>query len=237
LESNGIPSPKSAEQWIDGPKLAKYRPLNGGSCSSASTTPTHKGSKKSETWIDGPAARVQHHHHHNQGNNFPSPKKCIKRPPLETPPPCSKAQMIQKWICNQSPSPFLEELSQDDEFFYASHFTTPNSRSNNHHSSMASSYMSSNSKITYHGPAYHRHHFENENSGENGKPEPEYKQLTVFKTCEDEDDTSNIDVEKEAEDIYYQTNNVYGLYDFEFIEVVEPDVPVPTKDACFQVYT
>jgi hypothetical protein len=50
--------------------------------------------------------------------------------------------------------------------------------------------------------------------------EPEYKTLTVFKTCEDyegdEDHPSN-------------------EYEFEFIEVVEPEVPVPTRDACFQV--
>lgn len=167
-----------------------------------STPPSSNQKKKSETWIDGPAAKLIVNHR-EQAMNFPSPKKSI--PPLQSIPSISsvKAQMIQQWISNQanSPSPFDEDHLVD-----------------------SCMYLRQCSETTPHSCQYLSDIFQKNGScnGRDGQ-EPEYKSLTVFKTCEDE--------EIFEEEIYGGNSG----FEFEFIEVIEPEIPVPTRDACLQV--
>jgi len=205
------PTAKSEEQWVDGPKVPKYHHASPPSLSSNS-----HATKKSETWIDGPAAaRIVNH----QANNFPSPKKTIQSSrdpilPLPSIPSISsvKAQMIQQWISNQtnSHSPFDEEHLVDTSMYLL--------QSNHCHPHHQYQYLSNHYS--------HSQHASDAPSNGNGKHdiplEPEYKSLTVFKTCEDD---------------YFEDEENYPCngFEFEFIEVVEPEIPVPTRDACLQV--
>ena len=223
---------KTEEQWVDGPRLAKYHhhqlPSNGSNTSNGLTANnTSLQKNKSETWIDGPAAsRV------NQGNNFPSPKKSISRrepiPQIQHPPISSvKAQMIQQWISNQThSSPFMDESNFSDSSGSINStintFFGSSGLAGYHHSSNSSGLTAAGVSNYF---AHQSHPLPHKSSGNglgNGimTVEPEYKTLTVFKTCDDFD-----------EDEECPSNG----FEFEFIEVVEPEVPVPTRDACFQV--
>lgn len=231
LPKSKSPKPKtitkqsSEEQWVDGPKVSKYSPSainnnhrGAGPLPSSTGFPNNDVAaiKKSETWIDGPGAgRVSH-----QANNFPSPRKTNHhKMRLDTNPTCSisssKAAMIQEWISNQTQSSFTDHNHLSDS---SSSLFVP---------SPCSDHVR-NSRTDYDPLAYHcapgiypsymyspyLHSIVQDGS------EPEYKSLTVFKTCGDLDE---------------QDECPSNGYEFEFIEVIEPDVPVPTMDACFQV--
>lgn len=210
----------SEEKWIDGPKLGVAGVGNKFHRNLVSSPSKKKGpgSGSGETWIDGPAARSGVH----QGINFPSPKKVQSNsgsrasngnghqqvPDSSMISPCcsmsmssAKAEMIQRWISNQTHSPTFpfDDISQLDDTFFG---VSSGSGQGGIFSGGGPSFMYSGQQLL---PCF-------------PEPEPIYKTLTVFKTCEDEE-------EKLPDE----------GYEFEFIEVVEPEVPVPTCDVCLQV--
>jgi hypothetical protein len=224
--SSGVNGGKSEEKWVDGPK--KYRQLQNHLHNQAPSSPKKN---KGETWIDGPAARVNH-----QASNFPSPKKSVNTHShhqkekvsngLSGDPCCmtsTKAEMIQKWICNQTHSPtFFGDISQLDDTFFGGHNNgsvfsgcAPSPSNLNHQATNGHNKNSGNVPYFLNQGDQHFNSF---------YPEPEYKALTVFKTCEDEEEEERPEEEISGEG-----------YEFEFIEVVEPEVPVPTNDVCLQV--
>ncbi|XP_035703153.1 uncharacterized protein LOC110843535 isoform X2 [Folsomia candida] len=228
LNGSGVGGNKSEEKWVDGPKVTKYhRQLQ--NHLQPPSSPKKKGGG-CETWIDGPG--VNH-----QANNFPSPKKSVNQAKEKatsrgggglaavgscsnaspSSDPClmtsTKAEMIQKWISNQTHSPtFFDDISKlDDSFFggtsqIGSIFSGPPSQILQNKIGGNIPYFFSNSSGDAHFNSFY--------------PEPEYKALTVFKTCDEEDPDEGRDEDG---------------YEFEFIEVVEPEVPVPTNDVCLQV--
>ena len=189
---------------MDGPKVPKYRQITNG----ASTR--KNGGKKSETWIDGPAARVQH-----QASNFPSPKKQpnpkIQREysDISLSPSISstKTEMIQKWISNQTHT-LLNEGTADCVACTTLPLYVPVPHE------MKPLFPDGGYPFDFHRRFAHELN-----------PEPEYKQMTVFKTCDESDN---------YEDPLLSTN-FNNEFEFEIIEVEEPEVPVPTEDACIQV--
>lgn len=282
----GASNEKSEEQWIDGPKVAKYRQINGSHASgtnNAVNSTQSPAKKKGETWIDGPAARV-----HHQASNFPSPKKTLSNTQHQRagaaiaarngtnssngqihgtqgrsgcdlsncPSVCisaTKAEMIQKWISNQTPSTSdLFDESPTHKIAMESYFAgQENSLQNGigyqgvvgrfqmqqnggnntglpvgfNYAQMQMNCCSQNGGPVQFGNIYSCHCLNRGDEGNKGPmqlcTEPEYKALTVFKTC---DDTAEDD-----------PHSLCNGYDFEFIEVVEPEIPVPTKDVCLQV--
>jgi len=243
---------------VDGPKVSSkaHRAL---------AQPSPSKSKKGETWIDGPAARVNH-----QASNFPSPKKTpFNHSPNPSTTPISanqshkltngrtgcvgggdsccgisstKAEMIQKWISNQtnsSPDSFFDDLSHLAEDVLL--FGGPKGCSNfggckqqqhhhQHQQQQPVSHCNGGSGTRnngYPGSLHQQMMYEQFFSPPN---EPEYKALTIFKTCEDEEED-----EPKGEQMMMNGVNGNNEYEVEFIEVVEPEIPVPTKDVCLQV--
>ncbi|CAG7820856.1 unnamed protein product, partial [Allacma fusca] len=231
--SNFSSGNKSEEKWVDGPKVSKYRQLPNG-VGGGHGNPA----KKSETWIDGPAARV-----HHQGNNFPSPKKQPQNHKMrgitDTSLSCAfsstKAQMIQNWISNQTHS-FLDDSSPHDSgvCMGSSDLYIPTGPAHHGlHTAAAAALYSNGPAVsnTAFLPPHQHHQLPAHGSSQpysfySGSIsfEPEYKALTVFKTCDDLDDNETIHGE-----------SLPNGFEFELIEVVEPEVPVPTRDACLQV--
>lgn len=174
-----------------------------------------------------------------------SPAVCIS---------ATKAEMIQKWISNQTPtaSDLFDETpthknlmdtyfagqenglhSNGGGFTRSGHLALPPNATGINAPTIPVTGISSNAVSCAHQGGNHSQfgsfytcHCVN-HDGNLGpiqlSTEPDYKALTVFKTCDD----SSMHGDDHP--------SICEGYDFEFIEVVEPEIPVPTRDACLQV--
>jgi hypothetical protein len=130
--------------------------------------------------------------------------------------------MIQKWISNQTHSSpdFFDEISfhlAEDALLFGGGGPHNGDRCCGRSAGAGGRPTNFNSHPLY------EHYFP--------PNEPEYKALTVFKTCDDDDDESEEKVTPDP--LLAPTGN--SSYEVEYIEVVEPDSPVSTNDVCLQV--
>jgi hypothetical protein len=250
-------SGKGEEQWVDGPRVSSksYRSQQQQNLQQQCSPGKGKkaggsGSGGGETWIDGPAASRVH-----QASNFPSPKKTPfnshsgnsshspskllmnnnnkgRKGDNVCSSECAdnsccgisstKAEMIQKWISNQTHSSpdFFDELSfhlAEDALLFGG------GGPHNGDRCCGRSAGGGGRPTNFNNHPLYEHYFR--------QNEPEYKALTVFKTCEDDDDESEEKVTPDP--LLAPTGN--SSYEVEYIEVVEPDSPVSTNDVCLQV--